>query len=104
MTRSVVDAALMLRAIAGYDPSEATSYDVPVQDYAAVLRRPRTVRMRTGLARNFFFEGLDPQIGQILDRAVSVFAKLGAEIHEVALPVNSDRTAIQAEAYAYLEN
>ena len=37
MTRSVVDAALVLRAIAGYDPGEVTSYDMPVQDYAAAL-------------------------------------------------------------------
>ena len=101
MTRSVVDAALMLRAIAGYDSGEVTSHDMPVQDYAAALERPRTVRMRIGLARNYFFEGLDPQIRQIVDRAVSAFTKLGAEIHEVALPVNSDRTVIQAEAYAY---
>jgi aspartyl-tRNA(Asn)/glutamyl-tRNA(Gln) amidotransferase subunit A len=57
--------------------------------------------MRIGLARNFFFEGLDPQIRQVVDHAVSVFAKLGAEIHEVALPVSSDRTVIQAEGYAY---
>jgi aspartyl-tRNA(Asn)/glutamyl-tRNA(Gln) amidotransferase subunit A len=89
----------VLHAIAGYDPSEVTSYDMPVQDYAAALGRPG--RMRIGLARNFFFEGLDPQIQQIVDRAVSVFAKLGAEIHEVALPASSDRTVIQAEAYAY---
>lgn len=101
MTRSVVDAALMLRAIAGYDPGEVTSYDMPVQDYAAALERTGTVRMRIGLARNVFFEGLDPQISQAVDRAVSVFAKLGAEISEVALPVSSGRTVIQAEAYAY---
>ena len=98
MTRSVADAALVLHAIAGYDPSEVTSYDMPVQDYAPALGCPG--RMRIGLARNFFFEGLDPQIQQVVDRAVSVFAKLGAEIHEVALPVSSDRTVIQAEAYA----
>ncbi len=67
----------------------------------AALRRPRNGRMRIGLARNSFFEGLDPQIRQSVDRAVSVFAKLGAEIHEVTLPESSDRTVIQAEAYAY---
>jgi aspartyl-tRNA(Asn)/glutamyl-tRNA(Gln) amidotransferase subunit A len=101
MTRSVVDAALVLRAIAGYDPGEATSYDMPVQDYAAALSRPRPSRIRIGLARDYFFEDLDPQVRQIVDRAVSVFANLGAEIHDVTLPASSGRTVIQAEAYSY---
>jgi aspartyl-tRNA(Asn)/glutamyl-tRNA(Gln) amidotransferase subunit A len=100
MTRSVVDAALMLRVIAGYDASEATSYNMPVPDYAAALGRRRKVRTRIGLARTFF-EGLDPQIRQIVDRAVSVFAKLGAEIHDVTLPESSGRTVIQVEAHSY---
>ena len=51
MTRSVVDAAVMLRAIAGYDPDEITSYDMPVQDYPRGLRQSRNLRMRIGLAR-----------------------------------------------------
>ena len=101
LTRSVVDAAIVLRAIAGYDPSEDTSYDMPVPNYAASLERPRPARMRIGLARTFFFEDLDPQVRQSVDRAVSVFAKLGAEIREVKLPMSSGRTVIQAEAYAY---
>jgi aspartyl-tRNA(Asn)/glutamyl-tRNA(Gln) amidotransferase subunit A len=101
MTRSVIDAALTLRAIAGHDPAEVTSYDMPVQDYAAALSRRRPVRMRIGLARDYFFEDLDPQVRQIVDNAVSVFAKLGAEIHDVTLPGSSGRTVIQAEAYAF---
>ncbi len=101
MTRSVVDAALVLRAIAGYDPSEVTSYDTPVPDYVAALSRPRARRMRIGLARDYFFEDLDPQISQVIDRAVSVIEKLGAEIRDVTLPMSSGRTVIQAEAYSY---
>jgi aspartyl-tRNA(Asn)/glutamyl-tRNA(Gln) amidotransferase subunit A len=101
MTRSVVDTALVLRAIAGYDQDDVTSYNMPVQDYAAALSRPRGRRMRIGLARDYFFEGLDPQVRQIVDRAMSVFGKLGAQIHDVTLPVSSGRTVIQAEAYSY---
>jgi aspartyl-tRNA(Asn)/glutamyl-tRNA(Gln) amidotransferase subunit A len=101
MTRTVVDAALVLRTIGGYDPDEVTSYDMPIQDYAAALNRPRASRMRIGLARNYFFEDLDPQVRQIVHRAVSVFAKLGAEIHDVTLPESSGRTVIQAEAYSH---
>ena len=51
--------------------------------------------------RTTFFEGLDPQIRQSVDRAVSVFAKLGAEIHQVALPESTQRPVLQAEVYAY---
>ena len=101
MTRSVVDAAIVLGAIAGYDPREVTSYDTPVLDYAAALNRPRARRMRIGLARDSFFEGLDPQVRQVVDRAVSVIGKLGAEIHDITLPESSGRTVIQAEAYSY---
>jgi aspartyl-tRNA(Asn)/glutamyl-tRNA(Gln) amidotransferase subunit A len=101
MTRGVVDAALMLQAIAGYDPDEITSYDMPVQDYAGALPQPRNSRMRIGLPRSLFFEALDPEIKQAVDRAVSEFVKLGAEIHDVAVPPSSGRTVIQAEAFAY---
>jgi aspartyl-tRNA(Asn)/glutamyl-tRNA(Gln) amidotransferase subunit A len=101
MTRSVVDAALMLQAIAGYDANEVTSYDMPIQDYAGALRHSRSFRTRIGVARTFFYEAVDPEIKHAIDRAVSVFVKLGAEIHEVAVPVSSDRTVIQAEAFAY---
>ena len=101
MTRSTLDAALVLRAIAGYDADEVTSYDMPVQDYAVALRQPRKLRARIGLVRNYFYDALDPEVKRAVDTAVSTFGKLGAEIHDVALPVSSDRTVIQAEAFAY---
>ena len=101
MTRSVLDAALMLQAIAGYDPDEVTSYDMPVPDYVGALRNSRRLRLRIGVARAFFYDAINPQVKDAVDRAVSVFMKLGAEIHEVAVPVSSDRTVILAEAFAY---
>lgn len=83
MTRGVIDSALMLQAIAGYDAHEVTSFDMPVPDYADGLRRSRTSRIRIGLPRKYFYEALDPEIKQGVDQAVSTFVKLGAEIHEV---------------------
>ncbi len=80
MTRSVVDSALMLQAIAGYDPADVTSYDMPVPDFADGLRRARNVRIRIGIARNYFNEGLDPEIKEAVENAVSLFVKLGAAI------------------------
>jgi aspartyl-tRNA(Asn)/glutamyl-tRNA(Gln) amidotransferase subunit A len=101
MTRGTRDAAMMLQVIAGYDRNEVTSYEMPAEDYAAALRQSRSLRVRIGLARNYFNEALDPEIKNAFDRAVSVFVKLGAEIHEVTVPVPSERTVIQAEAFAY---
>jgi aspartyl-tRNA(Asn)/glutamyl-tRNA(Gln) amidotransferase subunit A len=101
MTRSVVDSALMLQAIAGYDPADVTSHDMPVPDFAGGLRRSRNARIRIGIARNYFNEGLDQEIKEAVDNAVSLFVKLGAEIHEVTVPISPARTVIQAEAFAY---
>ena len=101
MTRSVVDSALMLQAIAGYDAADVKSYDMPVPDLAGGLRRSRNVRIRIGVARNYFNESLDPEIKEAVDDAVSLFVKLGAEIHEVRVPISPARTVIQAEAFAY---
>ena len=101
MTRSVVDSALMLQAVAGYDPADVTSYDMPVPDFAGGLRRSRNLRIRIGVARNYFNEGLDAEIKDAVDKAVSLFMKLGAEIHEVTVPISPARTVIQAEAFAY---
>src|SRR5499427_11052119 len=61
MTRTVADSALMLQAIAGYDTEEITSIRMDVPNYAASLRaRPASVRV--GVARDFFFERVDPEI------------------------------------------
>ena len=101
MTRSVVDAATVLQVIAGHDPDESTSYNMPIDDYAGALRQSRIMRIRVGLPKKLFFEALDPGIKLAMDHAVSVFVKLGAEIREVEVPGTSHRTVIQAEAYAY---
>jgi aspartyl-tRNA(Asn)/glutamyl-tRNA(Gln) amidotransferase subunit A len=90
-----------LQAIAGYDPDDVTSYDMPVADYASGLRQSRNSRVRIGVARKPFYDSLEPQIQHALDGAVSVFVKLGAEIQEVDVPASSGRTVIQAEAFAY---
>src|ERR1700746_1465546 len=60
LTRTVKDAATVLRAIAGRDPMDSTSADVPVPDYVAELEKP--VRsLRLGVAREYFGDGLDAE-------------------------------------------
>src|SRR5262249_39423092 len=105
MTRTAMDAALMLQAIAGYDPEDTSSIDTPVQDYAATLVANTSSR-RIGIPRAHFYEGLDPEIKASMDTALSVLGKLTASQHEIEIPAANDMalTALliqKAEAYAY---
>jgi aspartyl-tRNA(Asn)/glutamyl-tRNA(Gln) amidotransferase subunit A len=85
LTKTVKDAALILRTIAGRDPMDATSAEVPVPDYVAELEKP--VRgLKVGVAKEYFGEGLDPEIRKAVDDGIQALAKLGCEIVEVSLP------------------
>jgi len=104
MTRTVADTALVLQAIAGYDPDETASVQMDVPDYsAALLTRPSTLRI--GVARDFFFAGLDPDIETALSEALTVLEKLTGGLRDVAISASTQerlRTAVRAaEAYAY---
>src|SRR5690242_20117032 len=67
MTRSVADAATMLQVLAGFDPEDANSADQPVPDYTAALRQ--TGRLRVGVPRAYFYEGLHPEIESAVNAA-----------------------------------
>ncbi len=79
------DLALLLGVIAGRDPHDSTSVAEPVPDYLAELERPWG-RLRIGLAREHFGEGLDGEVGAAVLAAVEQFKMLGAETVDVALP------------------
>ena len=85
LVRSAADAALLTAAMAGFDPRDSTSVDMPVPDYVAALERPLAGR-RIGVPPQFFDAGLDTQCAAGVRDALQVFAGLGAEIVEVALP------------------
>src|SRR3989442_3117571 len=77
MTRTVSDTALLLEAIAGYDPEEITSIRMDVPNYAAALRsRPTLVRV--GVARDFYFERLEPEIATATNRPLDALRNLTA--------------------------
>ncbi|HXR17993.1 MAG TPA: Asp-tRNA(Asn)/Glu-tRNA(Gln) amidotransferase subunit GatA [Terriglobales bacterium] len=85
LTNTVKDGATVLRTIAGRDPMDSTSADVPVPDYVAELEKP--VRgLRLGVAREYFGEGLDPEVRKSVEAAIQKLAKLGCEIIPVSLP------------------
>jgi aspartyl-tRNA(Asn)/glutamyl-tRNA(Gln) amidotransferase subunit A len=85
LTKTVKDAAIVLRTIAGRDPMDSTSADVPVLDYVAELDKP--VRgLKLGVAKEYLGEGLDKEVRSVIEAAIQKLAKQGCEIVEISLP------------------
>jgi aspartyl-tRNA(Asn)/glutamyl-tRNA(Gln) amidotransferase subunit A len=82
--RSVADAAPALQAMAGFDPRDSTSVDVPVPDYTAALAKPLR-GLKIGILREFF-EGLEARNAALIHDALTVYKELGAQTLEVSLP------------------
>jgi aspartyl-tRNA(Asn)/glutamyl-tRNA(Gln) amidotransferase subunit A len=110
MTWTVEDSALMLQAIAGYDPKDPTSSQAPVPDYTATLGKS-IKGLTIGVPRHFFFAD-DPRIDRdvltTVDQALQVLQELGAHIQEVTIPTLDYSGAAQpvimlSEAFAYHE-
>ncbi len=85
MAASAEDCALLLAAMAGFDPKDSTSIDAPVPDYAAELYRPLE-GLRVGLPKEYFGEGLDPGVAQVVRAAVAELEAQGATVREISLP------------------
>ncbi|MEW5724331.1 MAG: Asp-tRNA(Asn)/Glu-tRNA(Gln) amidotransferase subunit GatA [Thermodesulfobacteriota bacterium] len=85
LTRDVTDAALLMNVLAGHDPADSTSSPEPVPDYTASLAEG-LAGFRVGLPREYFREGLDPEVERTVRTAVDKFRDLGAEVVEVSLP------------------
>ncbi|HUO97834.1 MAG TPA: amidase [Rhizomicrobium sp.] len=100
MARSVTDVALILAAIAGYDPADPTSREIAAADYAAAVRTPAP-KLRVGVPRKLFYEDLDSDVARVAEGALRVVAGLAAETREVCVPMDNDRTVSKAETYAY---
>ncbi|MBN1967642.1 MAG: Asp-tRNA(Asn)/Glu-tRNA(Gln) amidotransferase subunit GatA [Anaerolineae bacterium] len=83
--RAVEDMAVLLGLIAGHDPRDSTSMDLPVPDYAAALTGD--VRgLRVGVPKEYFIEGIQPRVERAVRDAIAQFAALGADIREISLP------------------
>ena len=83
--KSVKEVALVLRTIAGRDPMDSTSADVPVPDYVAELEKP-VKGLKVGVAKEYFGEGLDPEVRAAVEAAIQKLAELGCEVVPVSLP------------------
>ncbi|MDY6892141.1 MAG: Asp-tRNA(Asn)/Glu-tRNA(Gln) amidotransferase subunit GatA [Chloroflexota bacterium] len=86
VTKDVTDCALVLNAIAGYDSKDATSVDRPVPDYTEALI-PDLRGIRIGVPREYFVEGMESGVEQVVRQAIGEMEKLGAELNwDVSLP------------------
>lgn len=85
LTRSVEDAAMILQAIAGFDPADSTSLDVPVDDYLSGLN-DGVKGMKLGVPKEYFGDGIDVGVRKLVEAAVQKLASQGAEIVDISLP------------------
>lgn len=107
MTKTVEDTAILLNAIAGFDPSDPASMEFHHPDYSHPLRRGVRA-LRLGVPRNYFFENIDPKVEEAVRESLKVLRRLGAKIVDVEIPyleytMPVEFAIIGAEATAYHE-
>jgi aspartyl-tRNA(Asn)/glutamyl-tRNA(Gln) amidotransferase subunit A len=100
LAATVGDAAAVLEAIAGYDPADVTTWDVPLSDYVSAAGESPN-RLRVGVPRSHFYDHLDAEVAAALEQALLLMKTLVREVKEIQLPVEEDRTLQKAESYAY---
>ena len=84
-TKDVEDCAIMMNVIAGYDPMESTSVPMEVPDYLSFIRKD--IRGWTvGIPKEYFIEGIDPEVEGAVRKAITVLEGLGAKCVDISLP------------------
>ena len=100
IAKRVSDAAVILQAIAGYDPKDKFSVEQPVDNYVAALdTKPEPLVI--GVPRKFFFDDLDPEVASAMKHALDVLRTISQEIRDLEFEVPTQRTLQGAESYAY---
>jgi aspartyl-tRNA(Asn)/glutamyl-tRNA(Gln) amidotransferase subunit A len=105
MARTVEDCALMMNAVAGYDPKDLFSLNLRVPDYAQALRGD-IKGLRLGVIKEFFEVPIEPQVKESVRGAIDTLGRLGAIVFEVSWPIYHEAMAIASviqmvEATAY---
>ncbi len=85
ITKDVLDAAILMNVISGHDPKDSTCAPVEVPDFTESLI-PGLGGLKVGLPREYFGEGVDPEVAGLVRRAVEMLKDAGAEVKEVSLP------------------
>lgn len=83
--KTVEDAALAFQLMAGQDPFDSTSLPKPVPDYSKFLREDLK-GLKVGIPKEFFIDGIDPEVRHIIDTAIKKVQELGAVVSEISLP------------------
>ena len=102
LTRSVLDAAILLHAIAGYDALDTTSIDRPVPAWIAAIKRG-PASLRIGVPREYFFTGLQEDVQTAVEQSIGVLSKVTAGVQEVVVPVSPEMNlaVMLAEGFAF---
>ncbi len=99
ITRSVRDSALVLQAIAGYDPLDPSTVPVPVPDFTGLIgQEVRGLKM--GIPANYYFDIIDPQVERTVRSAISALEAMGVEARQVSLPMMQYAGALRIAAMA----
>ena len=85
LTRDVTDAALMMNAIGGYDERDSTSVKQEMPDFTASLSEGMQ-GVTIGVPKEYFGEGLDPEVAKVVENGIKILKEAGAEVVEVSLP------------------
>lgn len=85
LTRSAEDAALLMQAMAGFDPKDSTSLDQPVPDYVAALNKP-VKGLKIGVPKEYFTSDLQPETAAAVEAAIDSLVAQGAERVDISLP------------------
>jgi aspartyl-tRNA(Asn)/glutamyl-tRNA(Gln) amidotransferase subunit A len=99
LAATVADAAIVLQAIAGYDPLDIHSVDAPVSDYVGWLGE-NTKTLRIGIPCAHFYDDLDAEVREAVEQALTAIRTLVAETREIAIEIPADRVVQNAESYA----
>ena len=99
MTRSVMDSALVLQAMAGYDPLDPSTVPVPTPDYTAGLGE-RLAGLTVGVPSNYYFDLVDSQVEAAVRMAISALQELGVKTAEVSLPMMEYAAALRIAGMA----
>ena len=85
-SRTVEDSAILLNAIAGHDPNDATSLKVDIPDYTQYLQPELKKGLKVGIITETFGEGVDPVVAETVKGAIAKLEELGAEVKEISCP------------------
>jgi aspartyl-tRNA(Asn)/glutamyl-tRNA(Gln) amidotransferase subunit A len=85
ITKDVTDTALLMNVIAGHDPKDTTSANIPAPDFTRALKED-VKGVKIGMPKEYFIEGMDPEVEKAVKDAVKALEELGAKVVDVSLP------------------